>query len=178
MNNDKLNLLNYDFIQLQSCVNDTNINYNISHDGIFSIINDSIIENYEELKNMLINVNYKIYSETNSEIIVNLISYYYKITNKTSSSIIETIKKLKGSYSICIINKNENNKFYCITNKKKLLLGINDNFIIISSQKNNFNNIVYKYIILNNNDLCIIENMKIISTHKYIYINPIFNFLL
>ena len=43
----------------------------------FAVVHNGIIENYDELKNMLINKGYKFFSETDTEIIPNLLHYYF-----------------------------------------------------------------------------------------------------
>ena len=43
----------------------------------FAVVHNGIIENYDELKSMLINKGYKFFSETDTEIIPNLLHYYF-----------------------------------------------------------------------------------------------------
>mgnify|MGYP002706962767 CR=1 FL=1 len=43
----------------------------------FSVVHNGIIENYNELRKLLINNGYTFYSQTDTEIIPNLIHYYY-----------------------------------------------------------------------------------------------------
>ena len=52
----------------------------MDNDNTFSVVHNGIIENYQELKNMLIKNGYKFKSETDTEVIPNLIHYYF--TNK------------------------------------------------------------------------------------------------
>ena len=49
-----------------------------SFNETFMIVHNGIIENYKLLKNFLLSKNYIFYSETDSEVIVNLLDYYYK----------------------------------------------------------------------------------------------------
>ena len=43
----------------------------------FAVVHNGIIENYDELKSLLINKGYKFFSETDTEIIPNLLHYYF-----------------------------------------------------------------------------------------------------
>ena len=56
---------------------DTNSHPHISYDGLFSLVHNGIIENYNQLKIMLINEGYVFLSQTDTEVIVNLLSFMY-----------------------------------------------------------------------------------------------------
>jgi glucosamine--fructose-6-phosphate aminotransferase (isomerizing) len=150
---------------------DINSHPHVSNDKIFCLVHNGIIENYLELKKFLIENNFIFYSQTDTEVIVNLISYFYKITNDTVSSIIEATNKLEGTFGLCISNKNENDKLYCIRNGSPLLIGINEELILISSEQSGFIGLIKSYITLDNHDLCIIDNMKVKTTRSYKKIN-------
>lgn len=70
---------------------DINAHPHLSNDGKFVIVHNGIIENYNELKNMLIREGFTFYSQTDTEVIVNLLQYNYKSSN--GNDVFETIKK-------------------------------------------------------------------------------------
>lgn len=142
---------------------DNNAHPHLSNDLNIVLVHNGIIENYKELKTFLEINNFVFLSETDSEVIVNLISYYNK-NNSFINSLKKTINKIIGSYALIIINKQESNKLYCVRNESPILIGYNENSIIITSEQNGFCNKVNSYIALNNNDLCIIsrENNELI----------------
>ena len=117
-----------------------------------SIVHNGIIENFAELKDFLVEKKYVFKSETDTEVIANLISYYLK-TNNIQESIKKTILKLKGTWALCIIHKDYPDSMWLIRNGSPLLLGIEDNYIIVSSESSGFNQYIKKYIILDNHDL-------------------------
>lgn len=158
---------------------DTNAHPHISNDQQFVIVHNGIIENYIELKNFLINNGYNFYSQTDTEIIVNLISYYYNnddaeysTKGNTFNSIKKTINELIGTYGLIIINIHENDKIYAVRNGSPLLVGYNDDYALITSEQSGFCNMVNTYITLNNDDITLISknNNKIIveTTSNYI----------
>jgi len=57
--------------------NDTNAHPHLSNNRQFAVVHNGIIENYAELKKMLISKGFTFFSQTDTEIIVNLISFYY-----------------------------------------------------------------------------------------------------
>jgi glucosamine--fructose-6-phosphate aminotransferase (isomerizing) len=154
---------------------DINAHPHLSNNKEFILVHNGIIENYEELKSFLIKNNYEFYSQTDTEVIVNLISYYYKQTKNTFNSIQNTINQLNGTYGIIVMNKNESNTLYSVRNGSPLLIGYNDEYAIITSEQSGFCNMVNTYITLNNDDICIISenNNKIIveTTNNYIIKN-------
>jgi glucosamine--fructose-6-phosphate aminotransferase (isomerizing) len=66
---------------------DINAHPHISNDKRFTLVHNGIIENYIELKNLLAKNGYTFYSQTDTEIIVNLISYHYKELKNTFDAI-------------------------------------------------------------------------------------------
>jgi glucosamine--fructose-6-phosphate aminotransferase (isomerizing) len=74
---------------------DNNAHPHISFCGKFVIVHNGIIENYQDLKDFLLEHGYIFYSQTDTEVIVNLISYYFKETNKTFEAIKKTINDLQ-----------------------------------------------------------------------------------
>jgi glucosamine--fructose-6-phosphate aminotransferase (isomerizing) len=186
--------------------NDINAHPHISNDKKFVLVHNGIIENYQDLKAMLVNDGYTFYSQTDTEVIVNLISYNYnniknnkvknninnnlnkniKNENKTlenqinddiEKSISETINQLEGTYGIILMFINNPDKIYCVRNGSPLLIGSNDDSVIITSEQSGFCNMVNTYITLNNDDICVISidnknnKLQIDTSHKYIQKN-------
>ncbi len=117
-----------------------------------SLVHNGIIENFSELKDFLIDNNFVFKSETDSEVISNLISYHLK-TNSLKESIENAVLTLKGTWALCIIHKDYPNDMWLIRNGSPLLLGFEDNYIIVSSESSGFNQYIKKYVALDNHDL-------------------------
>jgi glucosamine--fructose-6-phosphate aminotransferase (isomerizing) len=140
---------------------DFNAHPHISNDKKFVLVHNGIIENYIELKNLLTKNGYTFYSQTDTEIIVNLISYHYneeKEHKNTFDAIYKTINELHGTYGLIIINIDEPDVIYCVRNGSPLLIGNTDEYCIITSEQSGFCNMVNNYITLNNDDICVIRN--------------------
>jgi glucosamine--fructose-6-phosphate aminotransferase (isomerizing) len=135
---------------------DYNAHPHISNDKKILLVHNGIIENYIELKQMLLNNDYTFYSETDTEIIVNLISYFYKNDN-IITSINKTTNLLKGTYGLIILCIDTPDNIYCIRQGSPILIGYNNNMAIITSEQSGFCKLVNNYMVLNNNDLCIIN---------------------
>jgi glucosamine--fructose-6-phosphate aminotransferase (isomerizing) len=133
----------------------TDINAHPHHDNLnrISLVHNGIIENFMELKNELLALNYSFKSTTDTEVIAVLIGYFLDSGNTIQEAIKFTIKKLRGTWALAIIDISNPNKMWITRNGSPLLLGIEDNFIMIASEQIGFSNYVNKYIILNNHDL-------------------------
>jgi len=152
---------------------DTNAHPHTSNDKKFVLVHNGIIENYQELKSFLIKNDYEFYSQTDTEVIINLISYHYNILKNTFDALKKTIEQLQGTYGIIVMNNLEYDKMYAVRNGSPLLVGITDEYAIITSEQSGFCNNVNNYITLQNDDICVItKNSDIIdikTSNKYIH---------
>ena len=114
----------------------------------FSIVHNGIIENYQELKEKLKNENIIFKSETDTEVIAILLGKFFERCNSIEKSIEETVKLLQGTWALVIIHKKFPNKIWLTRNGSPLLVGIDDNFVIIASEQLAFNNCINKYAII------------------------------
>ena len=103
----------------------------------FAVVHNGIIENYSEIKEMLIKNGYKFESETDTEVIPNLIHYYFcrekEAKNKFLDSVNKACNDLKGSYAIEVISKIFPNKMIVARKNSPLVIGISDNNKYIAS---------------------------------------------
>ena len=113
---------------------DANSHPHASNDGNWAVVHNGIIENYEELKELLPNTIFN--SQTDTEVIVHLLEHYYD--GNILAAIQKTISILKGSYALIIMTHYEPTKLFCVRNGSPLLIGYNDERIIITSEKSGF----------------------------------------
>jgi len=151
---------------------DDNSHPHMSMCGKFSLVHNGIIENYKQIKNMLLNENYIFKSQTDTEVIVQLLSFLYK-TNKNINECIQKMNTmLEGTWGLAILCLDEPDTIYCVRHGSPLLIGYDDNMAIIVSEKSAFCNNINKYFVLNNLDICKItkttEGIKINTTIEYL----------
>lgn len=150
---------------------DINSHPHISHDGKFSLVHNGIIENFQEIKQFLLENDIENISQTDTEVIVNLVSYYYNEDKNISNAIEKATQRLTGTWGIAIICIDEPNTIYCTRHGSPLLIGIDDKMAMITSEQSGFCNQFSKYIVLNNQDICSIcfNNDKITIDTKDVY---------
>jgi glucosamine--fructose-6-phosphate aminotransferase (isomerizing) len=138
----------------------TNFNAHPHNDNLnrISLVHNGIIENFAELKKSLIADGYEFRSQTDTEIIAVLIGKYLDTGETMEKAIQNTIDQLLGTWALVIIHKDFPNKIWITRNGSPLLLGIEDDFIMVASEQIAFNNYIKKYIVLDNHDLLEITN--------------------
>jgi len=152
--------------------NDINAHPHLSNNRNFAIVHNGIIENYNELKQNLINKGFTFNSQTDTEVIINQIELNFQLTENTFESIKKTISELRGTYGLLIQSIHEPNILYCVRNGSPLLIGQNEDRVIVTSEQSGFCNMVNNYITLNTDDICLIvkkeQNILVKTSNHYI----------
>lgn len=149
----------------------TDINAHPHHDNKnkIALVHNGIIENFTELKTKLQDKGYIFKSQTDTEIIVVLIGYYMDMGETIVNAIQKTITELIGTWALVIIHADFPNKIWITRNGSPLLLGMDDEFIMVVSEQYAFGNYIKKYIVLDNHDLIeIVKQEKTITYNKNI----------
>ena len=151
---------------------DYNSHPHVSNDKNFYLVHNGIISNYNELKKKYLS-DYVFYSETDSEILVNLIEYLYKHNkDKEFYEILNlTMELLEGTWACIIYNKYEPQNMYFMKNENPLLIGKSDDILMITSEPSGFLNKVNEYILLRN------KSCGYFNIYGRIFINGLYNTL-
>jgi glucosamine--fructose-6-phosphate aminotransferase (isomerizing) len=99
--------------------------------GKIAVVHNGIIENYRELKDMLVSHGHHFVSETDTEVISHLIEDNYR--GDTRRAIEATVKLLKGSFGLAIINKDEPGKIFAVKKDSPVVVGIGDGQYFLAS---------------------------------------------
>jgi glucosamine--fructose-6-phosphate aminotransferase (isomerizing) len=142
--------------------NDINAHPHTSQNGIFSIIHNGIIENYERLKEKLISRGYTFTSDTDTEVLVNLIEYIY-LKGKINAELAVRLALLKviGAYGIVVMCKDEPDKLIAARKGSPLVIGIGKNEYYIASDATPIVEHTNSVIYLNNDNLAVIKTNQL-----------------
>lgn len=104
----------------------------------FAVVHNGIIENYNDLRNFLINKGYVFHSQTDTEVIPNLIHYYFSKDIKNDNlKVLRAVqcacKDLKGSYAIQVLSTYLPNNMIVARKDSPLVIGSGDEENYISS---------------------------------------------
>jgi glucosamine--fructose-6-phosphate aminotransferase (isomerizing) len=128
------------------------------------LVHNGIVENYQELKNDLIKKGHKFSSETDTEVIAHLIEEFNKKLD-FKNAVLETLKMIKGTYGLAIINKKEPNKIMVARLGSPLAIGIGDGEYIIASDVSAIVRHTDKVIFMEDGEVAVItqENCEIVN---------------
>jgi len=88
-----------------------NAHPHVSNDGMIAVVHNGIVENYSELKEMLLKKhNIRCKSETDSEVIAQLLSVFCADGLDLVDAMLKATGMMKGAYAIGAIYKNDENK--------------------------------------------------------------------
>ena len=119
-----------------------NAHPHLDNSKTFSVVHNGIIENYSELKNLLLENGYHFFSDTDTEIIPNLIHYYYmkeleldsdKTVQKFLRAVRDCCSDLKGSFALEVICSDFPHNMIVVRKDSPLVIGTCDDEKYISS---------------------------------------------
>lgn len=113
---------------------DINAHPHVSNSGRLSLVHNGIIENYETLRNALIDLGYVFHSETDTEVLVNLIEEYQKKDNlPVEDAVRVALNRVVGAYAIVVCDKQDPDKIVGARKSSPLLIGLGDDEYFFAS---------------------------------------------
>ena len=138
-----------------------NCHPHVSYNNIFAIVHNGVIENFQELKNELLNEGFKFNSDTDTEVIANVLEQEYSKTNNVLESINNTLKRVDGSLAIAILFNGDEHKIYFARRKSPLLIGIGKETNYLASDALPMIKFADKFVDLLNNQYGYITNNEV-----------------
>lgn len=103
-----------------------------SASGRFAIVHNGVIENYQQLKEEYL-ADVRFASETDTEVIVQLMEKMYETVEDTEEAFRKSVRLLKGSFAIGMLDRERPETMYVAKNKSPLLIGVGKGFNVIAS---------------------------------------------
>lgn len=110
---------------------DINAHPHDNQDGTIAVVHNGIIENYQQLKQRLINRGYKFVSDTDTEVLVQLIDYYYK--GNPLEAITKVLHRVEGSYALGILFADHPEVIFAVRKDCPLIVGTSSEGSFIAS---------------------------------------------
>jgi glucosamine--fructose-6-phosphate aminotransferase (isomerizing) len=138
--------------------NDTNAHPHVSEKAYFTLIHNGIIENYNTLKKELKSKGYSFYSETDTEVLVNLIEYFY-LNGKLEPEVAVrmALSKVVGAYGLVILCKDTPDQLIAARRGSPLVIGIGNEEYFIASDATPIVEHTKSVIYLNNDNIAILK---------------------
>ena len=143
--------------------------------GDITIVHNGIIENFEELREKLINYGYFFKSQTDTEVACALIDYYYNDNHDIKKSLAMFMSRVKGSYAICAMVNGDDN-LYCIKKDAPLIIATGDEGNFIASDIIAVNEHASKVLYLSDYVIACVDKASVKLFDKDLnIISPLFN---
>ncbi|RLI96230.1 MAG: glutamine--fructose-6-phosphate transaminase (isomerizing) [Candidatus Aenigmatarchaeota archaeon] len=127
-----------------------------------AVVHNGIIENYQELKDMLIEKGHSFISDTDTEIIPHLIEE--NISLGLEKAVMEAVRKFEGRYAIAAISSDEN-MLVGVRRGSPLIVGRSENKTFIASDIPAFLNHTNQVMYLDDNEMVVIDgNVRFFNT--------------
>lgn len=110
---------------------DINAHPHDNQNGTIAVVHNGIIENYQQLKQRLINRGYKFVSDTDTEVLVQLIDYYYK--GNPLEAITKVLHRVEGSYALGILFADHPEEIFAVRKDCPLIVGTSSEGSFIAS---------------------------------------------
>jgi len=141
--------------------NDINAHPHVSNSGNLVIVHNGIIENYDAIKQTLINRGYRFESDTDTEVLVNLIEDVM-INEKVGlgKAVQMALNEVVGAYAIVVFNKQKPNEIVMARLGSPLAIGIGENEYFIASDATPFIEFTKNAMYLEDEQMAIIQKGK------------------
>jgi glucosamine--fructose-6-phosphate aminotransferase (isomerizing) len=143
--------------------NDVNAHPHTSMNGLFTVIHNGIIENYNLLKSKLEDRGYSFQSETDTEVLANLIEYIYtKGQVEAEISVRLALTKVVGAYGLVVMCADEPDKLIAARKSSPLVLGVGEDEYFLASDATPIIEHTKSVIYLNDGDVAIISRDELV----------------
>lgn len=110
---------------------ETNAHPHSSSDGIFTVVHNGIIENFQVIRTALEEKGFIFNSETDTEVIPQLLSYHY--TGNILEAMRKTFLSLEGSFAVAVLCREFPDKIFAAKKSSPLVVGRGENENLIAS---------------------------------------------
>lgn len=119
-----------------------------------ALVHNGIIENYQELKKHLQeNQKLNFYSDTDTEVIVNLLGDRIKTTNDLFEAVLRSISQLKGAYALAVVSKYAPDRIIAARKGSPLVIGVGIGEHFLASDPLALLPVTQKFVVLEEGDV-------------------------
>lgn len=137
---------------------DNNAHPHYSEDGNLALVHNGTIENYKVLKDALSKHGCKFYSETDTEVLVQLIEYIRLGNNCTLiEAVQEALKQVEGAYAIAVLEKDKPDTIIAARKCSPLVIGIGENEMFLASDASPFVEYTSNAVYLKDGEIAVIK---------------------
>lgn len=142
---------------------DRNAHPHSSNSGRLVIVHNGIIENYAQLKELLVGKGYTFSSDTDTEVLVNFIEYIQDQEKVNLQQAVRlALNEVVGAYAIVVMSTDEPDQMVVGRLGSPLLLGPGDNEFFVGSDATPFIDSTKKVIYLEDGEMAVIQRSGVV----------------
>ncbi|MCA9785105.1 MAG: isomerizing glutamine--fructose-6-phosphate transaminase, partial [Candidatus Cloacimonetes bacterium] len=126
-----------------------------SQDGKVALIHNGIIENYSTLRQELLQLGYKMQSETDTEVLAHLIQKCY--TGDLEMAVREVLGLVTGAYGIAVVHQDEPGRIVVAKMGSPLIIGLGEKENYLASDRSALIGYTQNVVILEDGEMAVIE---------------------
>jgi glucosamine--fructose-6-phosphate aminotransferase (isomerizing) len=148
---------------------DVNSHPHLSNSGKISIVHNGIIENYAAIKKVLLDHGFTFYSDTDTEVLINLIEYIKRSENVGIYKAVQlALNQVVGAYAIAVFDEDAPDEIIVAKLGSPLAIGVGKDEYFIASDASPFIEYTNRTVYLEDNE------MGIVSRKSGLKMNSIF----
>lgn len=101
--------------------------------GDIYLVHNGIIENYQELKAMLVKRDYDFKSDTDTEVLTALVDYLHKDTGNLLQAVSGAVQMVVGAYGIAVISVDNPDEIVVARKGSPLIIGVGEGEVFVAS---------------------------------------------
>ena len=140
-----------------------NTHPHFSH-NMMAVVHNGIIENYEEIREELIEKGYEFLSQTDTEVIVHLVHSLYE--GDLLKAVEKAVQRLRGAYAIALTCINEPNRVVATKKAAPLVAALGEGENFVASDPIALAGVTDKFIYLEDGDVVDVTPEKVSIWHK------------
>ncbi len=140
-----------------------NTHPHFSH-NMMAVVHNGIIENYEEIREELIEKGYEFLSQTDTEVIVHLVHSLYE--GDLLKAVEKAVQRLRGAYAIALTCINEPNRVVATKKAAPLVAALGEGENFVASDPIALAGVTDKFIYLEDGDVVDVTPEKVTIWHK------------
>ncbi|BAE80997.1 glucosamine--fructose-6-phosphate transaminase [Chlamydia felis Fe/C-56] len=144
-----------------------NAHPHVDENATCAIVHNGIIENFKELKSLLLSEGISFSSDTDSEVIAQLFAFRYQATGDFVHSFSWTLSQLQGSFSCGLIHKDHPSVLLCASQESPLIIGLGDQERLIASDTRAFLKYTKNVQALASGELAIVSLGNEVETYNF-----------
>ena len=137
-----------------------NAHPHMSHEDI-AIVHNGIIENYQELRDKLVELDYEFESETDTEVVAHRIQFHLKETRDLAEAVRKTVAELEGAYALVVMSASDPHKLVLARAGCPVVIGVGIDENFVASDVAALLPVTRTFMFLDEGDIAVVERTSV-----------------